>query len=217
MSIAWHEVSIPKRINRTVLELATGVLVIGILAQGIGAFVAEDGARYAKSLWFGILLALANSWHMYRTLDRALDRGEKAASKMIFRGYLFRYAMMIAFLAVIMITEVMNPLVVFFAYLSLKVSAFLQPLTHRFYLFLFHETDPVPRSLEEIEAEEAARHAEETVECADETAERAGETVECADETAERTGEVSEHADVTDSTQEESAAVDGELPESHED
>jgi hypothetical protein len=29
---------------------------------------------YAGSLWLGVLLALAATYHMYRSLDRALDR-----------------------------------------------------------------------------------------------------------------------------------------------
>ena len=139
-----------KKINRTVLEMDLGILFLGILAQIIGAFFAKDEAVYAKSLWFGILLALVSIWHMYRSLDRALDQPEKTATKMIFRGYLLRYVMFIFFLLVIMKTEVMNPLVFFFSYLiGMKVTAFLQPITHKLCNKLFHETDPVPQALPE--------------------------------------------------------------------
>ena len=40
---------------------------------------------------------------------------------------------------IIMITEVMNPLVVFLAYMGMKVAAFLQPFTHKLCNKLFHE------------------------------------------------------------------------------
>ena len=121
-----------KKINRTVLEMDLGILFLGVLGQIIGAFFVKDQAMYAKSLWFGVLLALASTYHMYRSLDRALDQSEKTAQKMIIRGYILRYVMLIFFLLVIMKTEVMNPLVFFFAYvISMKVTAFLQPLTHK--------------------------------------------------------------------------------------
>ena len=129
-----------KKINRTVLEMDFGILFLGVLGQIIGAFFVKDQAMYAKSLWFGVLLALASTYHMYRSLDRALDQPEKTAQKMIIRGYILRYVMLIFFLLVLMKTEVMNPLVFFFAYvISMKVTAFLQPLTHKLCNKVFKE------------------------------------------------------------------------------
>lgn len=138
-----------KKINRTVLEMELGILFLGVLAQIIGAFVVKDQVMYAKSLWFGILLACASTCHMYRSLDRALDQPEKTASRMIFRAYVLRYVIVIFCLVVIMATEVMNPLIFFFSYMSLKVTAFLQPITHKLCNKLFHETDPVPSAIPE--------------------------------------------------------------------
>ena len=126
-----------------------GILFLGVLAQIIGAFVVKDEAMYAKSLWFGILLSSASTYHMYRSLDRALDQPEKTASRMIFRAYVLRYVIVIFCLVVIMATEAMNPLVFFFSYMSLKVTAFLQPITHKLCNKLFHETDPVPSAMPE--------------------------------------------------------------------
>lgn len=132
--------------NRTLLELQVGIVLIGVVCQAAGAFIVERQGYYAKSLWFGILMAIAASVHMYRTLDRGLDYGADA-SKIIFRGYLFRYAFLIFVLAVVMVTGVMNPLVLFMGYMSLKVAAFLQPFTHKLCNGFFHETDPVPEPL----------------------------------------------------------------------
>lgn len=145
--------------NRTLLELQVGIVFIGVVCQIAGAFIVERQGYYAKSLWFGILMALAASVHMYRTLDRGLDYGADA-SKIIFRGYLFRYAFLIFVLAVVMVTGVMNPLVLFMGYMSLKVAAFLQPFTHKLCNGFFHETDPVPVPLPDEEAsggEDASR------------------------------------------------------------
>ena len=143
-----------KKINRTVLEMDLGILFLGVLAQIIGAFFVKDEVMYAKSLWFGVLFVLASTYHMYRSLDRALDQPEKTATKMIIRGYVLRYVMMIFFLFVIMKTEVMNPYVFFFSYvIGMKVTAFLQPITHKLCNKLFHETDPVPQAMPEETAE----------------------------------------------------------------
>ena len=145
-----------KKINRTVLEMDLGILFLGVSAQIIGAFIAKDEAMYAKSLWFGVLLALVSTYHMYRSLDRALDQPEKTATKMIIRAYVLRYVMLIFFLLVMMKTGVMNPLIFFFTYvICMKVTAFLQPLTHKLCNKLFHETDPIPQAMPEETAEEA--------------------------------------------------------------
>ena len=140
-----------KKINRTVLEMDLGILFLGVSAQIIGAFIAKDEAMYAKSLWFGVLLALVSTYHMYRSLDRALDQPEKTATKMIIRAYVLRYVMLIFFLLVMMKTGVM------------KVTAFLQPLTHKLCNKLFHETDPIPQAMPEETAEDktAPQTAEE--------------------------------------------------------
>ena len=146
-----------KKINRTVLEMDLGILFLGVSAQIIGAFIAKDEAMYAKSLWFGVLLALVS-------LDRALDQPEKTATKMIIRAYVLRYVMLIFFLLVMMKTGVMNPLIFFFTYvICMKVTAFLQPLTHKLCNKLFHETDPIPQAMPEETAEDktAPQTAEE--------------------------------------------------------
>lgn len=140
--------------NRTLLEMHIGIFFLGIVCQLVGAFLVKDQLMYAKSLWFGILLAAINVVHMYRSLDRALDYDEKTANKLIFRGYIIRYVILVVFMVIIMITGVMNPLIVFMAYMSLKVTAFLQPLTHKLCNKLFHETDPVPQALPEEKQEQ---------------------------------------------------------------
>lgn len=130
-----------KKANRTLLEMWTGMLLVGVICQVVGAFFVENQLRYACSLWFGILLAVVSTIHMYRSLDTALDFDEKNANKMIVQGYVIRYVMLIVILGIIMVTNVLNPLVVFMGYMSLKVTALMQPFTDKFYKKLFHETE----------------------------------------------------------------------------
>lgn len=111
----------------------------------------EKQLRYAAGLWLGVLLAAASAFHLYRTLDRGLDYDANTASKVIFRGYVIRYLAFAAILVMVMLTEVLNPLVVFMGYMSLKVTALIQPITHKLCNKLFHETDPIPQALHEEE------------------------------------------------------------------
>lgn len=139
-----------KKTDRTLLEMHIGMIFFGVVCQLVGAFIVQRQYFYAASLWFGIAFSIAASVHMARTLDRALGQAE-AAAKIISRGYIFRYVMIVAVLAVVAITKVMDPLVVFLGYMSLKVTAYLQPLTHKVLNGLLHETDPVPEPLREEE------------------------------------------------------------------
>ena len=130
-----------------------GMLFFGVCCQAVGALVVKDQGRYAGSLWSGIAFAFAASIHMYRTLERAMAVGADA-SKLMTRGYLFRYGMIAFVLILISLTEMLNPLIVFLGYMSLKVTAYIQPFTHKLCNILFHETDPVPEALPEEAAQE---------------------------------------------------------------
>lgn len=140
--------------NRTLLEMHIGILFFGLLCQLVGMFLAEDKWYFTKSLWFGILFAVVASVHMYKTLDRALWYGEDA-QKLVSRGYIFRYAAAIIIFAVIGVTGVMDILIVFLGYMSLKVTAYLQPFTHKLCNLFFQETDPEPEAMAEEEVSPA--------------------------------------------------------------
>lgn len=140
--------------NRTLLEMYLGMIFLGLVCQVVGAFFVQDQVRYAVSLWFGIATAAVSALHLYRTLDRGLDFDEKTATKLIFRGYLIRYASVAVILLIIVVSDVLNVLVVFMAYMSLKVTALIQPVTHKLCNKLFHETDPVAQPLPEDDVEQ---------------------------------------------------------------
>ena len=127
-----------------------GQLFFGVICQLVGAFFVQNQVWYAASLWLGVVFSMAAVLHMARTLDRALSLGE-AAAKVISRGYLFRYAIILFVMTVAALTKVLNPLIVFLGYMSLKVTAYIEPFTHRLLNRLFHETDPVPETLPEQE------------------------------------------------------------------
>ena len=139
-----------KEINRTVLEMELGILAFGILFQiGSLPFPGERLAR-AVSLLIGSAMAAAAVVHMYRILDRALDLGEGGAQKAIYAGYVTRYLLIMVIIVLAALTEWLYPLLIFLGYLSLKFTAYLQPLTHKICNKIFHETDPDPLPEEEV-------------------------------------------------------------------
>lgn len=132
------------------LEMHTGMLLTGVVCQAAGAFITENQGRYAASLWFGILFAMAGCVHMGKTLDRALACGD-SARRIITTGYTVRYLLAAVILGAVAATGILNPIVVFAGYMSLKIAAYLQPLTHSLYNRLFHETDPIPQAMPDEE------------------------------------------------------------------
>ncbi len=149
-----------RKMNRTLLEMHIGMVFFGLVCQAVGALIVSDQREYALSLWFGVAFAVAGSIHMCRTLDRALLCGSDA-SGIVTRGYLFRYFLVAAVLVVIAVTGGMEPLVFFLGYMSLKVTAYLQPITHKLCNKLFHEVDPEPVPEEELAAQEGEIPAEQ--------------------------------------------------------
>lgn len=139
-----------KEMNRALLELDLGILFCGTVCQLVGMWFTGQKGLYCAALWLGILLALLGSWHMYRTLDRALDLGDGAAKVMV-SGNLLRYAVLAIVLAVVAVTDVLNFLIVCLGYMTMKVAAYLQPFTHKICNMFFHETDPVPEPMPDEE------------------------------------------------------------------
>ncbi len=133
----WERI---KNYNRTLLEMHIGSVFFGIVCQIVGAFLAEDQGKYALSLWFGILFSAISTIHLYRSIDRALDYEEQAA-KMMTSSYFVRYAMVIVVMLLASMTEIMNPLVIFLGYMSMKVTALIQPFTHKLCNKLFRENE----------------------------------------------------------------------------
>lgn len=131
-----------REINRTVLEMELGILAVLIVFQIGSVIFPGDRLARAVSLIVGCAAAGLAVIHMYRTLDRALDLDEKSASKAIYQGYVVRYLMVIVIMLGAVLTKWLDPLLVFLGYMSLKLTAYLQPLTHKTCNKLFRETDP---------------------------------------------------------------------------
>ncbi len=139
-----------KKINRALLELWIGILFLGMLCQLVGMFFTQNRLTYTIALWIGIVMAFAVVWHMYNSLEKALDLGA-GAQKAATTNNMIRYGCIIIVFVIVMQIDALNPLIVFMGLMSVKVAAYLQPFTHKLCNKLFHEVDPIPESLPEEE------------------------------------------------------------------
>ncbi|MGN0431842.1 MAG: ATP synthase subunit I [Lachnospiraceae bacterium] len=140
-----------KKVDRALLELMTGIWVFALVCQLTGLFFPIDRIRYAVGLWSGIILALFSSVHMWRSLNKAFTRDEKGAVSIMAGGYILRYLLTGTVLVLLYYTGIGYPLACFLGILGLKAGAYLQPVSHKFYNAVFHETDPVAEPLAETE------------------------------------------------------------------
>ena len=118
-----------KNINRGLFELSLGILFLGAVCLIIGVFLVKEPGLYAAALLLGVLLALITAYHMYRTLDRALDLGNEAA-KRVTTANLIRYFCIVAVFFLVWLIG-LNPLFTFMGLMTLKFGAYMQPLTHK--------------------------------------------------------------------------------------
>lgn len=119
--------------HHTLPELCLGIVLFGICCLIVGIFFVKDRSGYSIGLGVGTLAAVLAAVHMWWALDRALDRGEDAARKMITAQSLLRYGCIVIAMGLIMVSGFANPLAFFLGLMGLKVAAYLQPLIHRLY------------------------------------------------------------------------------------
>lgn len=119
------------RLNQALPALWVSILFYGVLCQIIGIFLVKNKLSYSFGLWIGILLALLMAYHMAYVLERALDMGERGAQAVVMKHNLIRYAVIVIVLAIVMLTDVANPLAAFAGIMGLKVGAYLQPFANK--------------------------------------------------------------------------------------
>lgn len=118
------------RINRTLFELETGIVMFGAVCQ-LFVFLIKDKAAYSLGLWMGILIAGLSAFHMWWSLDRALELSERAAVKSMSTHNILRYLFITVMLALIAISGIANPLSAFLGIMGLKASAYMHVITKK--------------------------------------------------------------------------------------
>ena len=117
-------------LNGSLLEMGIGIWIWGAGGELLTVWFVDDRLRCAVGLFLGCLLATAAAWHMWKTLDQALDMGEEAAKFVTVRSAL-RYGAFVLVFILLMVTDFANPLTAFLGLMGLKASAYLQPAIHK--------------------------------------------------------------------------------------
>ena len=118
--------------KRTLYELVIGIVVC-IFVFLFGTLLTENPLAYILGLVIGGLIAGFMSIHMYRALQQAMLYDEEAATKKVQKGTILRILlMMTGLVAALIFPQWISVIGVALGVLSLKFSAYLQPLTHKF-------------------------------------------------------------------------------------
>lgn len=122
-----------RRINQALPELLLGIVLYGVLIQIAGVWFVEDKVQYSVGLWAGIILATGLAVNMAVVI---LDTVEAMAEKRSYRKAslyaVLRYLAVVLGVIVVWYFELGNVLAMFAGVMGLKVSAYLQPVTHKF-------------------------------------------------------------------------------------
>lgn len=140
------------QINRTLFELETGILIFGVVCQ-LFVFLARDRAVYSFSLWIGIVTAMLGAFHMWWSLDRALDYPEKEAVRSMSTHNIIRYLIFVLVVGVAAVTRMANPLFIFLGIISIKASAYMHFLTKKISVKIYGE-EILPPLIEEPAGEQ---------------------------------------------------------------
>ena len=126
-----------KRLNDALPELVLGITLYGIAVELVGVWFVTDKLRYTTGLVIGIALAVGMAVNMAIVLRDAVEiyGGEHAQAKIIAKSIL-RYVIVVIVFFVMMKFNLGNLFTAFIGVLGLKISAYLQPFTHKFVLKL---------------------------------------------------------------------------------
>ena len=117
--------------KQTLWELIIGTIVCVLLFM-LGNLLVKNQFAYTIGLILGGAVAIGMSFHMYSSLQKAVLYDRETAGKKIKIGSLIRMAfMLIALVLSVILPQYISLLGVAFGILSLKFSAYLQPLTHK--------------------------------------------------------------------------------------
>ena len=121
----------PEEALRVLHDLYAGILLFSLLILAAGMLFVEEKLSFALGVFLGGGAACAASFHMYRSLDVALELPKDAAVKYTRKRTGIRMLSMGILVGVSCVfSEYQNVFGVVFGLLTLKFSAYLQPVIH---------------------------------------------------------------------------------------
>lgn len=130
-----------RRINQALPELLAGILLYGVLIQITGIWFVSDKIRYSTGLWAGIFLAMGMAVNMAIVIfDTVEEMAEGRTSRRASLYAALRYLVVVLAFGIAGYFNLCNIVVMFLGVMGLKVSAYLQPLTHKFLAVLLKKS-----------------------------------------------------------------------------
>ncbi len=118
--------------KQTFMELLVGIVIFGVLLILPGLFWTTSKTAYYIGLVVGIIVSIFLAYDMYSSILKGLTKDEKAANSYFQKKVIIRLAIVIIVFFIAAYSKHISLLSVLFGALTLKFSAFLQPLTHKF-------------------------------------------------------------------------------------
>lgn len=119
--------------NTVLKDMIVIMVVYGIVLQIICLFIPGDHIQMAIGVVVGIAAGIGMAAHMKNSLDEALDRGEEGAQKYMQQSYAKRYLCVVVVFVIVSWLKIANVIALFAGVMGLKVSAYLQPITHKLF------------------------------------------------------------------------------------
>ena len=121
-----------RRINNALPGLVLGILVYGCIVELLGVWFVTDRLHYTTGLIIGIALACGMAINIAIVLEDSVQiYGESHAKAKIIAKSVLRYVVVVIVFFLMMKWNLGNLITAFIGVLGLKVSAYLQPFTHR--------------------------------------------------------------------------------------
>ena len=137
-----------RRINDVLPELVLGIVIYGMLVELAGVWFVADKLRYSTGLLIGISLAIGMAINIAIVIRDAVEiYGEDGAKNRVIIKSVLRYLIVVVVFFVMMKFNLGNLFTVFIGVLGLKVSAYLQPFTHKVILRLQGRGDSSSESI----------------------------------------------------------------------
>ena len=114
-------------------DLWAGIVLYGVLCEIVGLIFVKNRLFYSIGLAAGIVCALFMATHMAWSLSQALDMAEGDAVKKMQVHNILRYLIVVLVFFLLLFTGLGNPLSAFLGVMGLKVAAYVQPFTHKFF------------------------------------------------------------------------------------
>ncbi len=138
-----------RRINDALPELVLGILIYGIVVELVGVWFVADKLRYSSGLLIGISLAVGMAVNIAVVIRDAVEiYGEDGAKNRVIIKSVLRYLIVVVVFFGMMRYNLGNLFSAFIGVLGLKISAYLQPFTHKVILKLQGRGDEFSDSIE---------------------------------------------------------------------